>query len=198
MAEADGPRSPTSGPARGGEGESLTHVDEKGAARMVDVGNKAVTRRVARAGVRVCVAPATMELLVAQALPKGDVLAVARLAGIMGAKKTAELIPLCHPLPLTLVDVRFAVDRANAVIDIECEARTTGRTGVEMEAITGAALAAITIYDMCKAVDRGIVIGDLRLLEKTGGRHDYKRSGQAEVAGTGSPETVMPVLEPGR
>lgn len=161
------------------EGERLTHVDEQGAARMVDVGDKAVTRRMARAGARVWMAPGTMELLARQALPKGDVLAVARVAGIMAAKRTAELIPLCHPLPLTVVDVRFTVHEADARVDIECEARTEGRTGVEMEAITGVSVAAITIYDMCKAVDRGIVIGDIRLLEKRGGRHDYCRDADA-------------------
>ncbi|OPZ79490.1 MAG: Cyclic pyranopterin monophosphate synthase accessory protein 2 [Actinobacteria bacterium ADurb.Bin444] len=94
----------------------------------------------------------------------------------MAAKRTSELVPLCHPLPLDLVDIRFTVRQADAVVDIECEARTEGRTGVEMEAITGATMAAVTIYDMCKAVDRGMLIGDIRLLEKTGGRHDYRRS----------------------
>jgi len=156
--------------------EMLTHVDEQGTARMVDVGKKAITRRVARAGARVWMAPRTMRLLVDQALPKGDVLAVARLAGIMAAKKTFELVPLCHPLPLDYVDVTFSIREDDAVVEIECEARTSGRTGVEMEAITGASVAAITIYDMCKAVDRGIVIGDVRLLEKRGGRHDYRRA----------------------
>lgn len=153
----------------------LTHVDDRGAAHMVDVGEKAITRRTARAGCRVRMAKSTMDLLVAQALPKGDVLAVARIAGIMAAKKTSELVPLCHPLFLTHVDVRFAVDEANSAVEIECEARTEERTGVEMEAIVGAAMAAVTIYDMCKAVDRGIVIEDIRLLEKTGGKEDYHR-----------------------
>ncbi len=158
------------------QAERLTHVGEGGEARMVDVGGKVVTRRIARAGARVWMAPKTMELLVQQAFPKGDVLAVARVAGILAAKRTSELVPLCHPLPLDLVDIRFTVRRADAVVDIECEARTEGRTGVEMEAITGATMAAVTIYDMCKAVDRGMLIGDIRLLEKTGGRHDYRRS----------------------
>ncbi len=154
----------------------LTHVDEEGTAHMVDVGEKPITRRVARVGARVWMAQRTMQLLVDQALPKGDVLSVARLAGIMAAKKTFELIPLCHPLPLDYVDVTFRVLQDEAVVEIECEARTSGRTGVEMEAITGVAMAAITIYDMCKAVDRGIVIGDVLLLEKRGGRHDYRRA----------------------
>ncbi len=161
--------------ATGEHAERLTHVGEGGEARMVDVGDKAVTRRVARAGARVWMAPNTMNLLLEQAFPKGDVLAVARVAGIMAAKRTSELVPLCHPLPLDLVDIRFTVREADAVVDIECETRTEGRTGVEMEAITGAAVAAITIYDMCKAVDRGMVLGDIRLLEKAGGRHDYRR-----------------------
>lgn len=159
----------------GGVAPGLSHVDERGEARMVDVGEKAVTRRVARAGVRVWMAPETMRMLETQALPKGDVLAVARVAGIMAAKKTSELVPLCHPLALNQIEVSFRVLSADAAVDVECIARTDGKTGVEMEAITGAAMAAVTIYDMCKAVDRGIIIGDLRLLEKTGGKEDYLR-----------------------
>ncbi len=153
----------------------LSHVDDAGEAHMVDVGEKAVTRRVARAGAKVWMAPETMRLLEAQALPKGDVLAVARVAGIMAAKKTSELVPLCHPLALNQVEVSFHVLSAEAVVEVECVARTDGKTGVEMEALTGAAMAAITIYDMCKAVDRGMIMGDLRLLEKTGGKEDYRR-----------------------
>jgi cyclic pyranopterin monophosphate synthase len=163
------------------EADRLTHVDEGGAARMVDVGDKAVTRRVARAGARVWMAGRTMALLQQQALPKGDVLAVARVAGVMAAKKTWELIPLCHPLPLDHVEVSFMVVPEECRVDIECTARTEGRTGVEMEAITGATVAAVTIYDMCKAVDRGMVIGDVRLLEKCGGRHDYLRDEGQDV-----------------
>ncbi len=159
----------------------LTHVDGEGEARMVDVSGKAPTRRAARAGARVWMAPATLRLLQEQALPKGDVLAVAKVAGIMAAKRTAELVPLCHPLFLTQVDLTFAVAEAEARVDIECTTRTEERTGVEMEALVGAAVAAITIYDMCKAVDRGMVIGDIRLLEKTGGKEDYLRP--AEAAG---------------
>lgn len=161
----------------GGYGEGrLSHVDEQGTARMVDVGDKAVTRRLARAGARVWMAPRTMKLLREQALPKGDVLAVARVAGIMAAKKTSELVPLCHPLPLSVVEVGFALAEDRPRVDIECTARTEGRTGVEMEALTGAAVAAITIYDMCKAVDREMVIGDIRLLEKRGGKEDFVRT----------------------
>jgi cyclic pyranopterin monophosphate synthase len=177
------------------DGDRLTHVDENGAARMVDVGDKAVTRRVAKAGARVWMAGDTMDLLERQALPKGDVLAVARIAGIMAAKRTAELVPLCHPLPLNHVEVRFAMVPAECRVDIECVARTEGRTGVEMEAITGVTIAAVTIYDMCKAVDRGMVIGDIRLLEKTGGRHDYVR----EEAAAGPAGVVVSVnVSPGK
>ena len=145
---------------------------------MVDVGGKTPTCRTARVGARVWMAPATMELLQEQALPKGDVLAVARVAGIMAAKRTSELVPLCHPLALTHVDITFAVAEDEPRLDIECTTRTEDRTGVEMEALTGASVAAITIYDMCKAVDRGMIIGDVRLLEKTGGKEDYVRPGE--------------------
>jgi len=160
----------------------LTHVDSAGDARMVDVGGKEPTRRVARAGARVWMAPATMRLLQQQALPKGDVLAVAKVAGVMAAKRTSELVPLCHPLSLTQVDLVFTVVEQGSRVDIECVTRTEDRTGVEMEALTGAAVAAITIYDMCKAVDRGMVIGDIRLLEKTGGKEDYVRPDDAAMA----------------
>src|SRR5665648_1011282 len=167
----------------------LTHVDESGAARMVDVGDKTPTVRIARAGARVWMASGTMALLQRQALPKGDVLAVARIAGIMACKRTSELVPLCHPLALDHADIEFRVMEEECCVEIECSTRTEGRTGVEMEAITGASVAAITIYDMCKAVDRGMVIGDIRLLEKTGGKEDYVRSEQEE-AEAGCAETV--------
>ncbi len=162
----------------------LTHVDGSGDARMVDVGGKEPTRRVARAGARVWMAPETMRLLQEQALPKGDVLTVAKVAGIMAAKRTSELVPLCHPLALNQVDLAFTVVEPEARVDIECTTRTEDRTGVEMEALTGAAVAAITIYDMCKAVDRGMVIGDIRLLEKTGGKEDYVRPEDTAAAGS--------------
>jgi cyclic pyranopterin phosphate synthase len=159
----------------------LTHVDSGGDARMVDVGGKEITRRLARAGARVWMAPETMRLLREQALPKGDVLAVAKVAGIMAAKRTSELVPLCHPLALDQVDLVFTIAESDARVDIECTTRTQDRTGVEMEALTGATVAAITIYDMCKAVDRGMVIGDIRLLEKTGGKEDYVRREESGV-----------------
>ena len=158
-----------------GEEPRLTHVDSSGEARMVDVGGKQPTVRTARVGARVWMAPATMELLRTQALPKGDVLAVAKVAGIMAAKRTSELIPLCHPLSLTHVDISFSVAEDEPRLVIECLSRTEDRTGVEMEALTGATIAAVTIYDMCKAVDRGMIIGDIRLLEKTGGKEHYIR-----------------------
>lgn len=165
---------------------SLTHVDAAGEAHMVDVGGKVPTLRTARVGARVWMAPATMEQLQRQALPKGDVLAVARVAGIMAAKRTSELVPLCHPLALTHVDISFSVAEDEPRLDIECTTRTEDRTGVEMEALTGATVAAVTIYDMCKAIDRGMIIGDVRLLEKTGGKEDYLRSGEDRTAEAGA------------
>ncbi|HKK32846.1 MAG TPA: cyclic pyranopterin monophosphate synthase MoaC [Desulfomicrobiaceae bacterium] len=150
--------------------ENLSHLDENGGIRMVDVGDKAQTRR--RAIVRgvVQLSARTYGLLRDQGLPKGDVLTTAKVAGIQAAKQTAFLIPLCHPLPLSSVDVRFALNEEGAQVIIECEARTTGQTGVEMEALIGAQVAAATIYDMCKAVQRDIVISECRLVHKSGGK----------------------------
>lgn len=154
----------------------LSHLDAKGAARMVDVSAKAETRRRAVAKALVKMRPATLKLISKGGLAKGDVLAAARLAGIVAAKKTSELIPLCHPLPLTHVDVNFAVPRGMNAIEVTAEASITGKTGVEMEALTAAAVAALTIYDMAKAAEKGIVITNLRLVEKTGGKSGrYKR-----------------------
>jgi cyclic pyranopterin phosphate synthase len=169
----------------------LTHIDGSGKARMVDVGGKAVTQRMARAGARIWMAPGTLKLLQEQALPKGDVLAVAKVAGIMAAKRTSEFVPLCHPLSLTQVALDFAVEEDEARVDIECETHTEDRTGVEMEALVGAVVAAVTIYDMCKAVDRGMVIGDLRLLEKTGGKEHYIRPPETAQAKAG-PSGALP------
>jgi len=146
----------------------LSHFDEHGASRMVDVGGKRATRRVARASITVRMKPKTLKLVVDKKLQKGDVFEVARLAGIMAAKQTHSLIPLCHPLPLEDVKVGFRV--GNATIEITSEARVTARTGVEMEALTAASIAALTIYDMCKSAEKGIVITDLKLLEKSGGK----------------------------
>jgi cyclic pyranopterin phosphate synthase len=144
---------------------TFSHLDSEGAARMVDVGEKAVVRRTAAAGGFVRMSPATIELLRHTALPKGDVLNTARIAGVMAAKKTPGLIPLCHSLNLTSVDVDFEVRRDR--VSITATVRASDRTGVEMEALTAVSVAALTVYDMCKAVDKGMVIGEVRLLEKT-------------------------------
>jgi cyclic pyranopterin phosphate synthase len=148
----------------------LSHVDEHGNARMVDVGAKHESLREARARGAVLMRPSTLELMQRNAVQKGDVLSVAKIAGIMAAKRTAELIPLCHPLPLTSIDLAFRLHADEGRIEIESIARVTGRTGVEMEALTAVAAAALTVYDMCKAVDREMTITDIRLIEKRGGR----------------------------
>jgi cyclic pyranopterin phosphate synthase len=148
----------------------LTHFDETGQAVMVDVSAKDETERVATAGGSVYMEEATLDLIMAGGVKKGDVLSVARLAGIMGAKRTPDLIPLCHPLALTAVKVELACDPARCAVDITATCRLKGRTGVEMEALTAVAVAALTVYDMCKAVDRGMRIGDIRLLHKAGGK----------------------------
>jgi len=150
--------------------DALTHIDDQGRTRMVDVGAKAKTRRVAIAAAEVRLSPKTMHLLAMAALPKGDALTTAKIAGILAAKCTDSLIPLCHPLPLAYADVRFEVDEAAAIVHIEAEASTTAETGVEMEALTAASVAALTIYDMCKAVQKDIVLGEIRLLYKAGGK----------------------------
>jgi cyclic pyranopterin monophosphate synthase len=173
----------------------LSHVDDTGEARMVDVSGKQPTVRVARVGARVWMAPETLRLLKEQALPKGDVLTVAKVAGIMAAKRTSELIPLCHPISLTQVDLTFTVVEDQARIDIECVTRTDDRTGVEMEALVGASVAATTIYDMCKAVDRGMVIGDIRLLEKSGGKKDYVRPAEGPAEGPGAAPATDPAAQ---
>ena len=140
---------------------------------MVDVGDKPDTLREARARGAVIMQPSTVELIQRNGLQKGDVLAVAKIAGIMAAKRTSELIPLCHPLPLTSVDLTFGLDPGAGRIDIESVARVTAKTGVEMEALTAIAAAALAVYDMCKAVDRGMRITDVRLIEKQGGRSGF-------------------------
>ena len=148
----------------------LTHLDGAGNARMVDVSEKPVTTRRATAGARVQMQSATLGLIVDGKHKKGDVLAVARVAGIQGAKRCSELIPLCHPLMLSAVTVDFEIDAAGGAIEVRASCLTQGQTGVEMEALTAATVAALTIYDMCKAVDRGMTIERVRLLEKAGGR----------------------------
>lgn len=149
----------------------LTHVDAAGRARMVDVGDKPVTRRTARAGCTVRMEPATAALLASGDLPKGDALPVARIAGIQAAKRTSELIPLCHAVALTDVDVEIALDTGAGTASVVSTARADDRTGVEMEALVAASVAALTLYDMVKAVQRDVVITDVRLLAKEGGRH---------------------------
>jgi cyclic pyranopterin monophosphate synthase len=148
----------------------LSHTDARGRARMVDVSEKAATLREATARGEVRMQPATLRLIASGGLPKGDVLAVARLAGIMAAKRTADLIPLCHPLALSHVDVELTPDARGARVAIEGRVRTRGPTGVEMEALAAVAAAALTLYDMCKAVDRGMTLDAIRLVRKSGGR----------------------------
>ena len=147
---------------------------------MVDVGEKAISRRVARAEATVRMAASTLSLIVDGEVPKGDVLGVARLAGVMAGKKTSELIPLCHPLPLDAVAVDIEADRELPGLRIVTEARVDGRTGVEMEALTAASVAALAVYDMCKAVDRGMEISSVRLLEKLGGRSGHWRREESD------------------
>ena len=167
----------THGQSTSGTGEApLTHLDARGRARMVDVGGKPTTQRraVARAVVRMT--PATAQRLVARDVPKGDVLATARIAGIQAAKRTSELIPLCHALPLSSVSIEEAVDAAAGRLTLVAQASTTAQTGVEMEALTAASVAALTVYDMLKALERGIEIASVVLLEKSGGESgDWRR-----------------------
>jgi len=148
----------------------LTHFDAEGRAVMVDVSDKAETSRTATARVSVMMQPETLRVIVAGTAEKGDVLSVARLAGIMAAKRTADLIPLCHPLPIAAVTLELGPSPAGGGVDISATVRTTGRTGVEMEALTAASVAALTVYDMCKAIDRGMRIDGLRVVHKAGGK----------------------------
>jgi cyclic pyranopterin phosphate synthase len=148
----------------------LSHIDKAGRARMVDVSAKAETGRKAVAKGAVLMAPATLALIAKGGIAKGEVLGTARLAGIMAAKRTAELIPLCHPLPVTSVAVDLAIDRKKSAVAITATCKVSGRTGVEMEALTAVSVAALTVYDMCKAVDRAMRITDIRLVHKSGGK----------------------------
>lgn len=155
---------------------SLTHLNARGEAHMVDVADKSETRREAVASGRIRMRPETLALLAEGGLPKGDVLATARIAGIQAAKRTHELIPLCHALALSKVAIEFALDDANGCVDVTATCRLNGRTGVEMEALTAVSVACLTLYDMCKAVDKDMQIGDIQLLAKTGGKSgDYHR-----------------------
>jgi len=148
----------------------LTHFDDQGAARMVDVSRKEETAREAVAEGRITMLPETLKLILDREISKGDVFGVARVAGIMTAKKTSELIPLCHPLNITSAEISFEPDENGSCVKIRATIRTTGQTGVEMEALTAVAAAGLTIYDMCKAVDRAMTVTDIRLMKKTGGK----------------------------
>lgn len=156
----------------------LTHFDETGQARMVDVGDKAETHRVAIAGGRVRMQPETLRVIVEGRASKGDVLGVAQVAAIMGAKRTHELVPMCHPLALTAITVALNPDEATSSVLIEAQVETRGKTGVEMEALTAVSVAALTIYDMVKAIDRGMQIEDIRLLHKRGGKSGEWQRGE--------------------
>jgi cyclic pyranopterin phosphate synthase len=148
----------------------LTHFDAAGQAHMVDVAAKAVTHRVARASGSIHMLPATLALISNGTARKGDVIGIARVAAIMGAKRTADLVPLCHPLPITRVAVEFAVDSASNAVHCTAQVETLGQTGVEMEALTAVQVGLLTVYDMCKAADRGMVMGEIRVLQKSGGK----------------------------
>lgn len=150
--------------------DGLTHFDEQGAARMVDVAGKEPTHRIAKAGGRIAMLPQTLHVIASGTAKKGDVLGIARIAAIQAAKRTSDLIPLCHPLALTKVDVEFELDHAANAVECIATVETIGRTGVEMEALTAASIGLLTIYDMCKAIDRGMRIEQVALLEKRGGK----------------------------
>ena len=155
----------------------LTHFNQEGQAHMVDVGEKIETHRIAKAAGRIEMSATTFELIASGSAKKGDVLGIARIAAIQGSKRTSELIPLCHPLYLTRVEVEFDLDKKSNAVECTVIAETFGRTGVEMEALTAVNVALLTIYDMCKAVDRGMVMTHIRLLEKQGGRSGHWRAG---------------------
>ena len=157
-------------------GSDFTHFNDQGRAKMVDVGDKPITRRTATAAARVLVSEETLRRIQTGGVKKGDVLTVAQIAGIMGAKRTPDIIPMCHPIPLDGVDLSLALDAQRSSVEIMATASCAGSTGVEMEALTAAAVAALTVYDMCKSVQRDMVITDVRILKKSGGVHgDYHR-----------------------
>ncbi len=151
--------------------KDFTHFNAQGRAKMVDVGDKAPTHRTAVAGARVLVSRETFDLIRTGGMKKGDVLTVAQIAGVMGAKRTPDLIPMCHPIALSGIDLSLTLDEARCAVEIRARVACDGRTGVEMEALTAASVAALTVYDMCKAVQKDMVIADVRLIEKTGGVH---------------------------
>lgn len=158
--------------------EDFTHFNEQGRAKMVDVGDKDPSHRTAVAGARVLVSRDTFELIRSGGMKKGDVLTVAQIAGVMGAKRTPELIPMCHPIQITGINLELSLDEVRCAVDIRATVSCDGKTGVEMEALTAASTAALTVYDMCKAVQKDMVITDVRLITKTGGVHgDFHRKG---------------------
>jgi cyclic pyranopterin phosphate synthase len=159
------------------KGQRLTHFDTAGQAHMVDVGAKTETHRIARAAGTISMLPETLELVLSGSAKKGDVLGVARIAAIQAAKRASELIPLCHPIPITRVTAEFATDRKKSTVGLEVTVETFNRTGVEMEALTAVGVGLLTIYDMCKAVDRGMTIREIKLLEKSGGKSYFKSDG---------------------
>ena len=157
----------------------FTHFNDEGRAKMVDVGDKPPTRRTAVAGARVLVSPETFALIRSGGMKKGDVLTVAQIGGIMGAKRTPELIPMCHPVAVDGIDLSLSLDEERCSVEIRASVSCDGRTGVEMEALTAASVAALTVYDMCKAVQKDMIITDIRLLDKTGGVHgDFHREAE--------------------
>ncbi len=161
--------------------EDFTHFDDRGRARMVDVGEKDITRRTARAEGRVLLKRRTYELIATGGIKKGDVLTVAQVAGIMAAKRTPDLIPMCHPIPIGGIEMKLQLDDRRCSVEIAAEVKCDGRTGVEMEALTAVSAAALTVYDMCKAVQRDMRITDIRLTDKTGGVHgDYHREDEKD------------------
>jgi cyclic pyranopterin monophosphate synthase len=162
----------------------LTHFDAQGQAHMVDVAGKNETHRIARAAGSIRMQPETLALIAQGTAKKGDVIGIARIAAIQAAKRTSDLIPLCHPLPLTRVVAEFRLDELRSAVHVEVQAETLGRTGVEMEALTAVQVALLTIYDMCKAADRGMVMGDIRLLEKQGGKSGHWVADPSAGAGT--------------
>ena len=166
--------------------EKLTHINEQGRAKMVDVSDKVDTKRLALARGEIHMKPDTLERIVSGGISKGDVLAVSQVAGVLAAKETSRLIPMCHPLFITSVDLTFTLNYQQSLVEIEATVGTTGKTGVEMEALTAVSVAALTIYDMCKAVDKDMVIGNIRLLEKSGGKSGLYR--RLENEGDGSSE----------
>jgi cyclic pyranopterin phosphate synthase len=172
--------------------DTLTHFDAHGQAHMVDVGAKDQTHRVARASGSIRMLPATFELIRSGSSKKGDVIGIARIAAIQAAKRTAELIPLCHPLPLTRVAVAFTLDLPASAVHISVQAETVGRTGVEMEALTAVQVGLLTIYDMCKAADRGMVMDNVRLVEKRGGKSGHWIADETEPGDPPAPVSAAP------